>query len=325
MKAVICREFGPLDKLVWGEMPAPACGPRQVRFRTTVATVGFMDQLMVRGLYQHKPALPFVPGSVSAGVVTEVGPEVTLVRPGQLVSGSDYGGAYAEERVVGEADLELVPQGMDELQAAALRLTFVPSYLALVERAHLQPGETLVVTGATGGIGFAAMQLGRHLGARVIGAVGSAEKAAFLKQQGFEETIDYSSENFKDRVNELTKALGADVIFDVIGGEIFEQSLRCINVGGRLLVLGFTSGRIPNIPANLPLLKNAAIIGSFLGGWRRRHPEGFAAINKAIRRILAETGMRTPIARTLPMTEAAQALQMLVERKAIGVVALTPG
>ncbi len=137
MKAVICREFGPIDNLVCGELRSPECGPRQVRLRTTVATVGFMDQLMVRGLYQHRPALPFVPGSVSAGVVTEVGTEVKAVRPGQLVTASDYGGAYAEERVVSEADLELVPQGMDALQAAALRLTFVPSYLALLERASL--------------------------------------------------------------------------------------------------------------------------------------------------------------------------------------------
>ncbi len=324
MKAVICREFGPIEHLEWGEMPAPACGPNQVRFRTSVATVGFMDQLMVRGLYQHKPALPFVPGSVSAGVVIEVGAAVNSVRPGQRVTASDYGGAYAEERVAGEADLEVVPDGMDELQAAALRLTFVPSYLALVERAQLKSGETLVATGATGGIGFAALQLGRHLGARVIGAVGSAEKAEFLKASGFAETIDYSRENFKDRVNELTGGLGADVIFEVVGGSLFEQSLRCINVGGRLLVLGFTSGTIPSIPANLPLLKNAAVIGSFLGGWRRRHPERFAAINQTIRSILATTGMRTPVGTVLPMSEAAAALKLLVERKAMGTVVLKP-
>ncbi len=324
MKAVICREFGPIEKLEWGELPPPVCGPNQVRFRTSVATVGFMDQLMVRGLYQHKPPLPFVPGSVSAGVVTEVGSDVKGIRVGQRVTASDYGGAYAEERVAGESDLELGPDGMDELQAAALRLTFVPSYLALVERAHLQRGETLVATGATGGIGFAALQLGRHLGARVIGAVGSAEKAAFLKAQGFEETIDYSVESFKDRVNALTAGKGADVIFEVVGGELLEQSLRCINVDGRVLVLGFTGGKIPNIPANLPLLKNAAVIGSFLGGWRRRHPERFVRINEAIREILSKTGMRTPVAREFPMSEAAAALKLLVERKAIGTVVLKP-
>lgn len=324
MKAVICREFGPIGALEWGELPAPACGPNQVRFRTRIATVGFMDQLMVRGLYQHKPPLPFVPGSVSAGVVTEIGAAVKSIRVGQRVTASDYGGAYAEERVAGESDLELVPEGMDELQAAALRLTFVPSYLALVERARLQRGETLVATGATGGIGFAALQLGRHFGARVIGAVGSAEKAAFLKGHGFEETIDYSAENFKDRVNALTGGKGADVIFEVVGGELFEQSLRCINVGGRVLVLGFTSGKIGTVPANLPLLKNAAVIGSFLGGWRRHHPQRFVQINEAIRDILAKTGMRTPVGQVFAMSEAATALKMLVERRAIGTVVLKP-
>ena len=324
MKAVVCREFGSVDRLEWADAPKPSCGPNQIRYRTTVATVGFMDTLLVRGLYQHKPVPPFVPGAVSAGVVTEVGAAVTGVSPGQRITASDYTGAYAEERVVGEADFAPVPEGMEELQAAALRLTFVPSYLALVERARLQPKETLVVTGATGGIGFAAMQLGRHLGARVIGAVGSEEKAAFLGQHGFSETINYSSESFKDRVNDFTDGRGADIIFEVVGGDIFEQSLRCINVGGRLLVLGFTSGRIPNISANLPLLKNAAIIGSFLGGWRRRNPEGLAAINEAIRRILAESGMRTPVARIFPMAQAPEAMNLVVNRKAIGVVALSP-
>lgn len=324
MKAVICREFGPLENLEWGDFELPPCGPRQVRLRTEVATVGFMDALMVRGLYQHKPALPFVPGSVSAGVVTEVGAEVKNVQAGQRITASDYGGAYAEERLVGQADLALVPEGMDGLQAAALRLTFVPAYLALTERAQLRAGETLVVTGATGGIGFAAMQLGRHLGARVIGAVGSAEKTAFLHQYGFAEAIDYSAENFKDRVNALTGGQGADVIFEVVGGEVFEQSMRCINVGGRLLVLGFAGGTIPNVSANLPLLKNASIVGSFLGGWRRRHPERLARINEDIRRILLETGMRSPLAGTFPMAQAAKALNLLVTRRAIGVVALAP-
>jgi len=193
-----------------------------------------------------------------------------------------------------------------------------------VVRALLKWGFTLVATGAAGGIGFAALQLGRHFGARVIGAVGSPETAEFLKAHGFEETIDYSKEDFKDRVNELTGGLGADVIFEVVGGALFEQSLRCINVGGRVLVLGFTSGKIPSIPANLPLLKNAAVIGSFLGGWRRRHPARFAEINETIRGILATTGMRTPVAMVFPMSEAAAALKLLVERKAMGTVALKP-
>ena len=322
MKAMLCREFGPVDNLAWVDLDPPACGPRQVRLRTTVATLGFMDTLMVRGLYQFKPPLPYIPGSVSAGVVTQVGPEVGAIRVGQRITASDYYGAFAEERVVGEEVTLATPDDIDDAQAAAFRLTFSSSYLALAVRARLQAGETLVVTGATGGIGFSAMQLGRHLGARAIGAVGSAEKLAFLRRHGFAETIDYSRESFKDRVNALTDGRGADVIFEVVGGEIFEQSLRCINVGGRILVLGFAGGRIGNAPANLPLLKNASVVGSFLGGWKKRNPAAVAAMNQTIMRMLADTGMRTPIACTYPMSQGAQAMKTLLSRNTIGKIML---
>jgi len=324
MKALLCREFGAIDDLAWTDAPAPACGPRQVRYRTTVATLGFMDTLMVRGLYQVKPPLPYIPGSVSAGVVTEVGSGVTSIRAGQRITASDYYGALAEERVVGEDVALATPEDMEDEQAASLRLTFTPSYLALVVRARLQAGETLVVTGATGGIGFSALQLGRHLGARVIGAVGSAEKAAYLREHGFAETIDYSSGSFKDSVNELTEGHGADVIFEVVGGDIFEQSLRCIDTGGRILVLGFASGRIGNVSSNLPLLKNAAVMGSFLGGWKKRRPAEVAAMTDTVMRILRESGMRTPIARSYKMAEGAQAMKALIARKVIGKIVLVP-
>lgn len=324
MKALLCREFGPIDKLVWVDHEAPACGAKQVRFRTTVASLGFMDALMVRGLYQHKPAVPYVPGSVSAGVVTEVGAAVKGIRVGQRVTASEFTGAFAEERVANEDVVFVTPDGMEDAQAAAFRLTFTPSYLALVERGRLQAGETLVVTGATGGIGFAALQLGRHLGARVIGAVGSAEKEAYLREHGFKETIDYSRESFKDRVNAFTEGQGADVIFEVVGGDIFEQSLRCIDVGGRVLVLGFAGGRIGNVPANLPLLKNAAVIGSFLGGWRKRHPETLARMTSEMLGILAASGMRTPIGKTFRLSEGAEAMNALVSRKVLGKVMLVP-
>ena len=193
-----------------------------------------------------------------------------------------------------------------------------------MKRGHLQAGETLVVTGATGGIGFAAMQLGRHLGARVIGAVGSAEKAQFLRAHGFDETIDYSVEGFKDRVNALTGGRGADVIFEVVGGDIFEQSLRAINVGGRILVLGFAGGKIGNAPANLPLLKNASIVGSFLGGWRQRDPEGVAAMTREMLEVLAKGDLKTPVSGTFALAEAARAMAAATDRRNVGqVVVLT--
>jgi NADPH:quinone reductase len=322
MKAMLCRAFGPIENIEWTEVPAPACGPKQVRYRTTVATLGFMDALMVKGEYQVKPALPYVPGSVSGGVVVEVGAEVRGIKVGDRVTASDHQGAFAEERVVGEETAVVTPDGMDDVQAAALRLTFTPSYLALVIRAHLQKGETLAVTGATGGIGFAAMQLGQHLGARVIGVVSSPAKAAFLKQHGFGESIVYTAENYKDRVNALTGGQGADVIFEVIGGEIFEQSLRCINVGGRVLVLGFAGGKIGNVPANLPLLKNASVIGSFLGGWRKRFPEAGPEINQAIQKILLDSGMQTPVSKTFHLSQAVEAMNTMLDRGNIGQVVL---
>lgn len=325
MKAMLCRAFGPIENIEWTEVPVPACGPRQVRYRTTVATLGFMDALMIKGEYQVKPALPYVPGSVSGGVVTEVGAEVQGIQVGDRVTASDHQGAFAEERVVGDETAVVTPAGMDDVQAAALRLTFTPSYLGLVIRGSLQRGETLVVTGATGGIGYAAMQLGQHLGARVIGAVSSAAKAAFLNEHGFKDTIVYTAENYKDRVNALTGGQGADVIFEVIGGEIFEQSLRCINVGGRILVLGFAGGKIGNAPANLPLLKNASIIGSFLGGWRKRFPEAGPQINRAIQTILLESGMTTPVAKTFHLSEAVAALNTMLDRNNIGQVVLRAG
>lgn len=324
MKALLCKKFGPIRDLVWTDVKAQPCGPGQVRYRTAVGTLGFMDTLMVRGLYQLKPPLPFVPGAVSAGVVTEVGRDVTRVGVGQRISALDYFGAIVEERVVGEEAVVATPDNVDDEQAAAFRLTFSPSYLALVKRARLEAGETLVVTGATGGIGFSALQLGRHLGARVIGAVGSPEKATYLRENGFEETIDYSCESLKDRVNELTGGKGADVIFEVIGGDIFDQSLRCINMFGRILVLGFASGRIADAPTNLPLLKNSAVIGSFLGGWMKRDPAAFIEMNEAIVKLLGDSGLRVPIANTFKMADGAVAMETLLRRDTMGKIMLAP-
>lgn len=324
MKAVLCRDFGPIENLRWEEVAAPPCGAGQIRFRTTVATLGFMDQLLVRGLYQHRPALPFVPGAVSAGVVTEVGAEVKGIKVGDRVTASDYGGAFATERVVGAADVNVIPEGIEDLQSASGRLTFLPAYLALFVRSKLEKGETLVVTGATGGTGYAALMLGREVGARVIGAVGSADKAAFLRAQGFTDVVDYGAGSFKDQVNALTGGKGADVILDVVGGDVLAQSLRCINTDGRILIVGFAGGKIPEIPANLPLLKNAAVIGSFLGGWRRKHPERFERMRADMERLMLEKNLHLPIAARIPMSRAVDAMQMVIDRKAVGVVALEP-
>lgn len=324
MKALICQNFGPINELIWDWAEAPQCGPKQVRYQTTMGTLGFMDTLMVRGMYQLKPTLPFVPGAVSAGIVTEIGSDVTRVQVGQRISALDYFGAIAQERVVGEEAIVATPDSVDDEQAAAFRLTYSPSYLALVKRARLVEGETLLVTGATGGIGFSAMQLGHHLGARVIGAVGSIEKEAFLKGHGFKETIDYSRESLKDRVNEMTDGAGADVVFEVIGGDIFDQSLRCINMFGRILVLGFASGKISEMPINMPLLKNCAVIGSFLGGWMKRDPAAFIELNEQIVKLLGDSGLRVPISQTFTMADGVAAMEALLRRDNLGKIMLVP-
>lgn len=323
VQAILCDRFGSTDDLHWGPLTLPECGPDQVRYRTTAATVGFMDTLMVEGLYQLKPDLPYVPGAVSAGVVTEVGSNIGDIAVGDRVSALGYHGGFATARVVDRAAVVVTPEGIDDEQAAAFRLTYSPSYLALVLRARIQPGETLVVTGATGGIGFSAMQLGRHLGARVIGAVGGADKVRWLNEQGFDETIDYGTQPFKQTVNEMTGGLGADVIFEVVGGEMLEQSMRCINVFGRILVLGFAGGDIPALPANLPLLKNAAIIGSFLGGWMTRDPAAFMRMNGEVVDVLRNSDLRAPIAHRFPMHQASEAMATLRRRDNIGKIMLT--
>lgn len=323
VNAIQCDRFGSIDDLRWGPRDLSDCGPDQVRFETTAATVGFMDTLMVQGLYQLKPDLPYVPGAVSAGIVTQIGSKVSDISVGDRVSALGYHGGFATARVVDRAAVVVTPEGIDDEQAAAFRLTYSPSYLALVLRARIQPGETLVVTGATGGIGFSAMQLGRQQGARVIGAVGSPAKAAWLHAQGFAETIDYSTEPFRQTVNAKTGGLGADVIFEVVGGEMLEQSMRCINVFGRILVLGFAGGDIPSLPANLPLLKNAAIIGSFLGGWMTRDPAAFMRMNDAVVDVLRNSDLRAPIAARFPLQKAPEAMAALRQRDNIGKIMLT--
>lgn len=322
MKAIVCDAFGPIENLRLRELPSKPVGLRDVRVAVHVASLGFMDTLMVRGLYQLKPELPYTPGACGAGVAVEVGPDVTRVKPGDRVSFLNYYGAFAEEIVTSEESIVLLPDHMDLVNAATYRLSFSPAYIALAYRARLQPGETLLVNGAAGGVGMAAVKLGKLMGARVIGSVGSDAKFGPVIAAGADHCINYSSQSVRDEVKALTGGKGADVILDTVGGDVFDQCIRCINLLGRIIVMGFTSGRIPTVPTNLILLKNCSIIGVFFGGWMTRDPEGVRRMNDELLALAAAGKIEAHVHAEFPLERAVDAMQMLLDREAIGKIVI---
>jgi len=317
MKAVLCKAYGPPESLVLEEVAAPPMREDGVRIRVHAAGVNFPDVLIIQGKYQFKPDFPFSPGGEVSGVVTEVGPEVTHVKPGDRVMAGMIYGAYAEEVVASAGRVIKLPAGFDMDVAAGIGLTYGTSYYALKDRGELQPGETLLVHGAAGGVGLAAVEIGKAMGARVIATAGSAAKLKVVAEHGADELIDYT-DGFRDRVRELTDGKGADVVYDPVGGDVFDQSLRCINWGGRLLVIGFASGRIPEAPANLALLKSCAIVGVFWGAWLQRDPAGNARNFEQLFAWMAEGKLNPHISHRFPLARTADAIAALVERKVIG-------
>lgn len=322
MKAIVCSEFGPLENLRLQDVAPKPLGPKDVRVRIHVSSLGFMDTLMARGLYQLKPELPYIPGACGAGVAVEVGPKVTQVKPEDRVSFLNYFGAFAEEIVTSEQSIVVLPDTMDFVNAATYRLSFSPAYIALVYRARIQAGETLLVTGAAGGVGMAAVKLGKLLGARVIGAVGSEAKRQAVLDAGAQEVIVYTSGSVRDQVKALTGGKGADVILDTVGGDVFDECIRCINLLGRIIVMGFTSGRIPTVPTNLILLKNCAIMGVFFGGWMTRDPEGVRKMNDELLELAADGKIKAHIHAEYPLERTLEAMNVLLDRATIGKVVI---
>jgi len=318
MKAVLCKSFGPPESLTVEEVAAPALREKGVRVRVHAAGVNFPDLLIIQGKYQYKPEFPFSPGGEVSGEVLEVGPGVSRFKPGdRVVAGMTYG-AFAEEVVADEHRVLALPDHLDLSVAASVSLTYGTSAYALIQRGQLQPGETLLVHGAAGGVGLAAVEIGKVLGARVIATAGSDEKLAVVAEHGADEVINYSEGPFRDRVKELTGGNGADVIYDPVGGDVFDQSLRCINWGGRLLVIGFASGRIPEAPANLALLKGCSIVGVFWGSWLTRGGDGNAQNMRQVFAWIGEGKLRPHISHRFPLDRASEALNALVERRVIG-------
>jgi NADPH2:quinone reductase len=320
MKAVLCKAYGPPESLSFEEIESPALSRSSVRIGVHACGVNFPDVLIIQGEYQFKPPFPFSPGAEVSGVVLEVGSDVTNVAVGDRVIGMTGWNGFAEEVVVDAGKCLKMPARMDFATAAALPMTYGTSYHALVQRARLSAGETLLVHGATGGVGTAAVEIGKLLGARVIASAGSDEKLATLqKLYGVEHVVNYrTNAAWKERVKELTNGQGADVIYDPVGGDVFEQSLRCINWNGRLLVVGFASGPIPSAKANLILLKGCAVVGVFWGAFSAREPEVNAANFKQLLTWYEQGSLKPAISHRFPLERAAEALNAIVRREVVG-------
>lgn len=323
MRAMLCRTLGGIENLELGELPAPDMEPGSVRIAVKAAGVNFPDILMVEGKYQVKPPLPFVPGLEVAGTVMECAAGVSHVKPGdRVLAFARKGGGYASEIVLPGGIVTPIPAAMDFATAAAFPVAYGTAHFALAYRGHLKAGETLLVLGATGGVGIAAIEVGKRLGARVIAAAGGPDKLAIAREHGADELIDYRTENLRDRVLALTGGQGVDVVFDPVGGQATEQSVRCLAWEGRLLVIGFASGDIPKIAANYILVKNISVIGVVFG----EHSFRFADESRArLLGLLAdyEAGRLKPrLWRKFPLAEAARALAEIQGRRVIGKIVL---
>jgi NADPH2:quinone reductase len=323
MKAVLCKQFGPPETLVVEELPSPRPGPGEVVVSVKAASVNFPDVLVIQNKYQVKATPPFTPGSEFAGVVKEIGAGVTEVRPGDRVLGAGSSGGFAEECLVpAGARLVPIPASMDFPTAASFLLTYGTSHHALCNRADAKAGESLLVLGAAGGVGLAAVEIGKILGLRVIAAASSKEKLAVCREHGADETIDYSSEDLRERIKALTGGKGVDLIYDPVGGAYTEAALRSSAWRARLLVVGFAAGEIPKIPLNLPLLMERSVVGVYWGEWSKRAPQEFAAAVKQLGEWFAERKLRPHISARYPLAEAPRALRDMAERRVMGKVVL---
>jgi NADPH2:quinone reductase len=323
MRALICDDYSGIDSLRVGELPDPEPGPGSILVRVEAVTVNFADTLMVKGQYQIRPEPPFAPGYELAGTVLESN-EAADFSPGDRVAAFTFHGGMAEKAVIQADNAARLPDWVDLDVGATLPGGYGTSYYALVDRAGLQPDETLLVLGASGGVGMAAVQIGHVLGAQVIAAVSSEEKANAATKAGADEVIRYDQVPIRDAIEEITAGGGVDVVYDPIGGETTEQVLRSTNWNGRLLVVGFAAGDIPSIPLNLPLLKGNAILGVFWGRFTREEPERHQANFARIVEWAAEGKLEPLIQKKYPLDEGARALQWVADRKAIGRVIVNP-
>ncbi len=322
MKAVLCKEYGPPESLVLEDVEPLKPGTGQVVISVKACGVNFPDTLIIQGKYQFKPPMPFAPGGEVAGVVKEVGEGVDTVKVGDRVIAFIGWGGFAEEVLTDATRLIPMPGSMDFTDAAAFVMTYGTSHYALKDRAQLKPGETLLVLGAAGGVGLAAVEIGKVMGARVIAAASTDEKLAVCKQHGANEVINYATGDLRVRVKELTGGEGVDVVYDPVGGNYSEAALRSIAWGGRHLVIGFTAGEIPRIPLNLPLLKSCSIVGVFWGSFMEREARHYQENIQELLSWFTQGKLKPHISATYPLEHAAQALNDVMNRKVKGKVVL---
>lgn len=325
MRAILCKEYGPAETLVIEDVPSPEVKGRGVKVRVKAAGLNFPDTLIIEGKYQLKPTMPFSPGGEMSGEVIEVGEKVTRFKPGDRVAGLTGYGAFAEEVIVPEQNILPIPESMSDEKAAAFSMVYGTSYYALKQRANIQPGETLLVLGASGGVGLATIELGKAMGAKVIAAASTAEKLAVAKEAGADELINYTEEPLKDAVKKLTNSKGVDVIYDPVGGDFTEQALRAMAWNGRHLIIGFAAGDIPQIPANLTLLKGCSVVGVFWGSFTQREPENSAKNMMELLQMFAEGKIDPRISQVFEFEDYAKALGALTGRTATGKIVLKVG
>ena len=318
MKAVLCEAFGPAENLALAEVASPELKPGHVIVDIQSCALNFPDVLMVEGKYQSLPPFPFTPGGEFAGTVSQVAPDVSQWQVGDGVFAACGHGAMAEQISVAASALRAKPHGMSFAKASGISTTYGTSYYALKQRADLQPGETLLVLGAAGGVGLAAVQLGKAMGARVIAAASSPEKLEVARQAGADDLIDYSDGELKEKVKALTEGRGADVIYDPVGGPLFDQCMRCINWNGRVLVVGFVGGDIPKVPTNLVLLKNCQVVGVFYGAFSARFPADNEQNFAELIEMFAVGKLHAVVGAEYPLTDYVEALNCLSQRRAVG-------
>jgi len=325
MRAVLCKEWGGPEKLVVEDVASPPIKDGAVRLAVHAAGINFADLLLISGQYQEKPAFPFTPGMEAAGTITEVGAGVSSLKAGDRVMALTGTGAYAQEIVVDAGRAYKIPDKMDFAAAAGFPVTYGTSHGSFDWRAHLQPGEWLLVFGAAGGVGLTAVEIGKAMGARVIACAGGPEKLEIARQHGADHMIDYSTEDIRERVKAITGGRGADVIYDPVGGDAFDAGLRSIAWGGRVIVIGFTSGRIPQAPANILLVKNIDVIGFYWGSYQARKPELLRDSYAKLLRWFDEGKLKPHVSAQMDMKDVAQAMNLLRQRKSTGKVVLTMG
>jgi NADPH:quinone reductase len=325
MRAILCRDWGEPKDLTFEEVEPPAMIDGGVRIRVAAASLNFADVLLIAGTYQVKPELPFSPGIELAGEVVECAPGVDAVKPGDRVMAVLGHGAFVEEVVAPVSAVNRMPDTMDYVTAASFPVAYATSHLGLVYKAGLKAGETLLVLGATGGVGLTAVEIGKHLGATVIAVAGGADKLKVAAEYGADHVIDHRTEDVRARIKEVTDGRGADVVWDPVGGGAFEDAFRGVARGGRMVIIGFAGGTVQQIPANILLVKNITVMGYYWGGLRELEPDLLAQSFDEVIDWYADGHLKPHVSHTFALADAAAALETLMQRKSTGKVVLTTG